>query len=523
MPAWERIKLYAVVASGQESELNRMLECEKMNVAALEELRSKAHAKAFAPQVTAAGEPYLFGQQLMAATMLTNIVYPVYMKKSYIKHHTPGRWWDCLYTWDSGFVGIGLAELDLERAIECLNTYVTEPGDSQAAFVHHGSPVPVQHYLFHELWNKTQNREWLTHFYPRLKQYYKFLSGFAESSITRKLSSNLITTWDYFYNSGGWDDYPPQVHVHQEGIAAITAPISNTAHCIRIAKMLCMMAEELGEAKSEVEQYLEEVGMFEKAIQQHAWDAQSGYFGYVLHDADGSPLSILRHESGENFNCGLDGAYPLVAGIATREQEALLVERLFAHERMWTEIGLSTVDRSAAYYRADGYWNGAVWMPHQWFYWKTMLDLGYPEHARKIAMTGLECWRKETGRTYNCYEHFIVSTGRGAGWHHFGGLSSPVLAWFHAYYKPGTVTVGFDTWLTRSAFSEPFTNCEIELRNGRQMGENQRYCIIVAMNPSFQYAALWNGHVAEASEVTPGVYEVLVPAGENGSLLMKPI
>ncbi|MDR6881275.1 MGH1-like glycoside hydrolase domain-containing protein [Bacillus sp. 3255] len=523
LAAGERVKLYAVVANGSESALTRLLSDERFNEAALEELKSEAHAKAFAPQATAAGEPYSFGQRLMAATMLTNIVYPVYMKKSYIKHHTPGRWWDCLYTWDSGFVGIGLAELDPERAVECLNTYVTEPGDTQAAFVHHGSPVPVQHYLFLELWNKTQNREWLAYFYPRLKQYYKFISGFAESSMTRRLSSNLITTWDYFYNSGGWDDYPPQVHVHRQALAAVTAPVSNTAHCIRIAKILCMMAEELGGAKSEIEPYLEEIKMFEDAIQQHAWDAESGYFGYVQHDADGSPQGILRHESGENFNCGLDGAYPLVAGIATQEQEALLIERLFDGDRMWTEIGLSTVDRSAAYYREDGYWNGAVWMPHQWFYWKTMLDLGYPELARKIAMTGLACWRKETELTYNCYEHFIVSTGRGAGWHHFGGLSSPVLVWFNAYYKPGTITAGLDTWVTSVAFREQFTDCEIKLRNGRQNGGHRRHCMIVVMNPSFQYAATWNGAMAEAAEVTPGVYEVLVPAGEHGSLHLKTI
>ena len=35
----------------------------------------------------------------------------------------------------------------------------------------------------------------------------------------------------------------------------------------------------------------------------------------------GSPPGILRHESGANFNMGLDGASPLFAGICTPEQE----------------------------------------------------------------------------------------------------------------------------------------------------------------------------------------------------------
>ena len=32
------------------------------------------------------------------------------------------------------------------------------------------------------------------------------------------MKSSLLKTWDYFYNSGGWDDYPPQVHVHRQGL-----------------------------------------------------------------------------------------------------------------------------------------------------------------------------------------------------------------------------------------------------------------------------------------------------------------
>ena len=30
---------------------------------------------------------------------------------------------------------------------------------------------------------------------------------------TRNLQSGLIRTWDLFYNSGGWDDYPAQQRI----------------------------------------------------------------------------------------------------------------------------------------------------------------------------------------------------------------------------------------------------------------------------------------------------------------------
>ena len=41
------------------------------------------------------------------------------------------------------------------------------------------------------------------------------------------------------------------------------------------------------------------------------------------------------------------------------------------------------VDMSASSYRDDGYWNGAVWFSHQWFFWKTMLDLGEDVYKRQ--------------------------------------------------------------------------------------------------------------------------------------------
>ena len=35
-----------------------------------------------------------------------------------------------------------------------------------------------------------------------------FLPGRREDSTTADLQSGLLRPWDYFYNSGGWDDYP---------------------------------------------------------------------------------------------------------------------------------------------------------------------------------------------------------------------------------------------------------------------------------------------------------------------------
>ncbi|MCZ8515426.1 trehalase family glycosidase [Paenibacillus filicis] len=512
-------RIYAIVVSGSLQEVEEALSSGMPEEAECEEVFEEARARVPRLESTPAGDAFRFSQQLMAATLLTNVVYPVYTRRSYIRHNTPGRWWDSLYTWDSGFIGLGLAELNIRRAVECLNAYLTESGDPHAAFIHHGSMVPVQLYLFLELWNKTRSSEMLHSFYPKLRQYYQFYAGKTGSSTTSALPSHLLKTWDYFYNSGGWDDYPPQVAVHREGLTGRTAPVSNTSHAIRIAKILKMAAAAIGNHSEDILEYDEDIDRFREAIQQNAWDEAEGYFGYVLHDEEGKPVSLLRHPGGQNYNMGLDGAYPLIAGICSAEQEKRLLTHLSDSSRLWSPIGLSTVDQSAAYYRLDGYWNGAVWMPHQWFYWKALLGLGHGELARRIALTALALWEKEVRESYHCFEHFIIESGRGAGWHHFGGLSSPVLCWFHAYYTPGTFTAGFDVWIHHFEFHEGKTEMTASLSHNGESG--RKHLVLACMNGNGAYSVTWNGVTAEFKLMDHGLLEIRLPTGCTGELVIR--
>ena len=276
-PGAERV-VYGLVCCGDQHSVSQRLASFDPDAPQWPAVHAAARRRAVSFNTTEAGEPYRFSQERMAATLLCNVVYPVRARGTWIRHNTPGRWWDCLYTWDSGFIGLGLLELDEQRAIDCLNAYVTEPGERDAAFIHHGSPVPTQFYLFQELWNRTQSRELLAHFYPRLQQYHRFLAGRLGSSTTRTLKSNLLRTWDYFYNSGGWDDYPPQVYVHKHKLEASVTPVINTSQAILTAKILRMAALALGEP---VQEYDDDIAMFSHALHSYAWDEASGYFGYV--------------------------------------------------------------------------------------------------------------------------------------------------------------------------------------------------------------------------------------------------
>lgn len=458
------------------------------------------------------GDQFALSQQLMRAVLCTNVVYPVYTRSQYIRHNTPGRWWDCLYTWDSGFIGMGLSQFSARRGFDCLRAYLTAPGDDEAAFVHHGSLVPTQFYLYAELLNQTRSLELARYCYPRLRQYYLFFTGQAGSSTTANLKSGLLRPWDYFYNSGGWDDYPPQKALHEQHLEASCTPVITTSHAIRCAKILAQTAQLLGETEDGA-RYLADADRFQASLQNYAWDEDSGYFGYVRHDADGNPTEILRDGTGTNHNMGLGGASPLFAGACTPAQAQSLWEKLESSERLWSPCGLSTVDQSAPYYRKDGYWNGAVWMPYQWMFFKAALDAGRMEFAFKLADTLLHLWQEECGNSYHCFEHFMIESRRGAGWHQFGGLSSPVVQFYAGYYRPGTLTTGFDTFVTEARWNGDYTQLDAKL----QCTACGRTGILLVTDPSAEQLTLSQPD-AQITRRWPGLWEICFQVTQPGTV-----
>lgn len=459
-----------------------------------------------------AGQSYQLSQQLMRAVVSTNVVYPVYTGGQYILHNTPGKIWDCLYTWDSGLIGIGLSAFSKKRAWECLNAYLMSPQES-SAFLHHGTPLPTQAFLFQELLHNNSDTALLHYLYPRMRRYYRFLAGKSEGS-TMQHASGLLRTWDYFYNSGGWDDYPAQAWVHANRLEASTAPVVNTAYTIRFAKQLWLAANQLG-LKADMQEYLADVEHWANALQQHSWDSTSGYFNYVqMHQGK---TRWLQDKAGCSLNMGLDGLTPLVAGIVSGRQKERMLQNMFTPGRIWSNQGLSTVDQQAPYYSDLGYWNGTVWMPHQWMFWKALLDVNEPVRALQVAQTALQVWQREVERTYNCYELLPVNSGAGGGWHQFGGLSAPVLHWYQAMFAPGTLTTGFDAQIDNIQPTANHAGCTAALRWVPAANATTRAVWWVSPQQVKKLKASWNGKPVPVTQLLPGLVSVSLPleAGES--------
>ena len=492
---------YAVISCGP---------CDYRTTEEYEQIYRRAQSSLEPLGYTKAGERYAFSNQLLRAAMFQNVVYPLYCHGDYVVHHTPGKRWDSFYTWDSGFIGLDMALFEPKIADAILDLYLSDAENKDYAFLLHGSPVPVHLYQYFEMLNHANDKAELYSYYDRAKLFYDFLAGKIRGSTTARFRSGLTTTFDYFYNCSGMDDLPPQKAMYREGIQRLCAPAISTSQVIRCARMLKIIAAHLGR-EEDVRTYEGDIVRLTDALQKYSWDEESGYFSYVIHDLDGNPVRQFRTEGGENLNKTMDGIYPLIAGAVTPAQRERILSHLKSEDEMFTSVGISAVDRTAGYYVTNGYWNGNVWLSHQWFVWKTMLDLGERDFAWKIAQTALKAWKREVEYSYYTFEMFSIVTGRGGWFHNFGGLSAPVNLWAAAYFRPGTYNTGFDTFCERAEFAADFSAFTGTFRCYGAAGG----VLLIVMAEGAAYRVRLNGASCPFSERMSGVLEIALPCDER--------
>lgn len=465
------------------------------------------------------GKKYEFSNNLLRAAMLQNTVYPLYHHGEYVVHHTPGKRWDSFYTWDSGFIGLDMNIINPEIAEYILDLYLSDKDNPDYAFLLHGSPVPVHIYQYFDMLSRTNDKSKLYGYYERAKLFYDFLSGKINGSTTDRFKSGLTTTFDYFYNCSGMDDLPPQAEAYRRGIQLECAPCISSCQVIRTAKLLRIIALHLGKNK-DVKEYDKDIKRISDALDKYSWDEDAGYYSYVVHDSEGNPVSQLKNSKKENLNKTLDGVYPLIAGITDSAKTDILLSHLKSEREMFSTVGISAVDMSAGYFSRNGYWNGNVWFSHQWFVWKTMLDLCEGDFAFKIAETALESWKKEVEYSYYTFEMLSITTGRGGWFHNFGGLSAPINLWADAYFKKGSLNCGFDSFIESSEFSGDCTALRAEI----SFYTDKPSLVLAVMNDKEKYDVYLNGEKAEFTKRNRGAIEIKIPSGVSTALIeVKPI
>ena len=165
----------------------------------------------------------------------------------------------------------------------------------------------------------------------------------------------------------------------------------------------------------------------------------------------------------------------------------------------------------------DGYWNGSIWMPYLWLFWKAALDDNRADFAWWIAHTALSVYEREVVASRGCYEQFTIAAGRGGGWHHFSALSCPVLGWFGAYFVPGRLTGGFDTVIRDLSTDERSWRCRIAVGGESGTGEST----LIAVTGEGKWRACFCGAESSVRQRVPGTVEISLPRGSAGELRLE--
>ena len=78
------------------------------------------------------------------------------------------------------------------------------------------------------------------------------------------------------------------------------------------------------------------------------------------------------------------------------------------------------------------------------------------------------------------------------------------MVWYHSYYKPGNVTVGFDTWLEEWHFSDDYSSARIQYKTSRVGG-----LLLAVMNEEYSdYSVTIDGEPAQFAQRIPGTLEI---------------
>ena len=107
----------------------------------------------------------------------------------------------------------------------------------------------------------------------------------------------------------------------------------------------------------------------------------------------------------------------------------------------------------------------------------------------------MNIWKREVESTNYTIEMVNTVTGLGGWFHNFGGLSTPLIMWLRAYYAPGTVNVGFDTYLEKVRFNEDNTEADIEIT---YHGEKEKVNLLAVMKEGEEYNCTLDGEKREA-------------------------
>jgi hypothetical protein len=426
--------------------------------------------------------------------------------------YTPGASFDEEYFWDAGFIALGLVQFAPEKAFKCIAQHL--PEQEFSLFPNSlGSKSLIQVAAAWELYQTQRDKRQLAELYPGLHELFLYCAGckaWPGGICFDKCGNGLLVPPG---GGSGLDDAPSQVWTRGHGVGwarqnhywakpfpvnstgkvVDAASVNMTAFALLSAKLLKQICGVVGEQLPNV--YDDYISRAEKSLQKLCWSEVTGHFHWTI-SSTGEQCPYYD----------LSGLTPLFSGSsASKDMQELMVGKL--KECYLTEYGLTTVDPKADFYRV-GYWNGAVWIPFHWMFWKSLLGMGRLDDAEAVAMNVVETYAANYKKLPVCYEKFDLETGSGCGDFSFSGLASIIINLWAGYRKPGTVSTGFFIIPETVNIAEDFSSMDMEFTVNEKNGSTG---ILAVLKPQCCYNVTINENECSVQSDEYGCIRLQVP------------
>lgn len=168
---------------------------------------------------------------------------------------------------------------------------------------------------------------------------------------------------------------------------------------------LSTICKELGKT-SKSRKYALEAKKIAKRINKWCWDKEDGIYYDVLSDG-----THFKKKTALAF-------WPMVSGVASKEQAARLVKHLKDPKEFWRPIVFPTLAADEKEYQKHGdYWKGGVWAPTNYAIIKGLEKYGYNDFAAESTekyLDGMAHVFKKTGTVWENYSPEYMEPGQPA-------------------------------------------------------------------------------------------------------------
>ncbi|MCQ2449297.1 MAG: alpha,alpha-trehalase [Clostridia bacterium] len=335
-----------------------------------------------------------------------------------------------LYYWDTHFTNIGmilfgrtdLAKSNVDNMLHLVDKYGFMPNGNRTFYLNRSQP-PFLSSMVRDVFEKTNDKEWLSAAYKTLCKEYKFWQ-------TKKLAANGLN--GYF----GYDSYPedPEKVINQFCVRCkldrskiiteeqrketclgafstyesgwdCTSRFKENGHnhnTVDLNSLLYIFEENM--------RYFSEVLSFgEESLWQERKDARLKKVNDILWCEKEGLFLDYNFKTDEFSKCKTTASfYPLYAKLASKEQAKKTVALLNGIE---TKYGVACSEEAFTNAYQWDYPN--IWAPQQYIVYKGLLNYGYEQEAKRIAEK---------------YVHLIENNFEEAGclWEKYSGITGEV-------------------------------------------------------------------------------------------------